>query len=90
MDISIQYYTFELEHISKDLDIIATPPFGKFKKQSPNFAEEIMEDILKGIDECDIYYIQDVGASNNSWKKHLKTFECILNHLQDSHQPIEI
>ena len=50
-------------------------------KQSPAFAQEIMEDVLEGIDKCDVY-IDDVGAYDDSWENHLKTLERILTRLQ--------
>jgi hypothetical protein len=86
----MQYYTFELDDESKDLCIIVTP-IGKFKynhlpigiKQSPDFAQEIMEDTLCDIEEYDIY-IDDVGAFNSPWEKHLNILTYILTRLQDN------
>jgi transposase InsO family protein len=90
LDISMQYYTFELDEASKDLCTICTP-FGNYRynrlpmgiKQAPDVAQQIMEDLLRPYDETDVY-IDDIGIFSPSWELHLHSLNKILQLLQDN------
>jgi len=88
LDISMQYYTFELDEASKNLCTIATP-FGLYRycrlpmgvSQSPDIAQQIMEEVLRDIDgvEC---FIDDVAIFSNNWEDHKKVVKEVLDRLQ--------
>ena len=77
LDISMAYYTFELDDESKDLCTI-NMPYGLYRyrilplsiAQSPDFCQETMEHVLQGIMDADIY-IDDIGCFGKSWEQHL-------------------
>jgi hypothetical protein len=88
IDISMQYYTFELSDKAKDLCVIITP-FRKFWyervpmgiKQSPDFAQEVMEDIFCDMSDVKIY-INDIGKWAQSWDHHQKVVAKVLERLE--------
>ena len=63
-------------------------PFGKYKytrlpmglKCSLDFAQEVMENVLRGNDNSDIY-LDDIGAFSNTWEHHMELLDEILDRL---------
>lgn len=88
LDISMQYYTFEMDEESRDKCTIATP-FGLYRycrlpmgvSQSPDIAQEIMERTLRHIDDIEIY-IDDIGIFSKTWDEHVSTIEQVCQALE--------
>ena len=86
----MQCHTFELDEESKDLCTVVTS-FGKCKynrlpmglKCSPDFAQEVMENIFRDLKGTDVY-IDNVGAFSNDWEHHIKLIDMILLRLQEN------
>jgi Reverse transcriptase (RNA-dependent DNA polymerase) len=91
LDISMQYYTFELDEASRELCTICTP-FGNYQynrlpmgiKQSPDIAQQIMENLLRPLTETEVY-IDVIGIfSSQSLQQHLDSIHKVLTILQQS------
>ena len=49
----------------------------------PDIAQEVMENVLRGLDDTKVY-INDVGCFSNRWEHHLKLLDNVLQQLQDN------
>jgi hypothetical protein len=57
-------------------------------KQSPDFAEEIMDDTLCDVEECKVC-IDHIGVFDNSWEQHLSTMARVLTCHEDNNFTID-
>ena len=92
INVSLQYYTFELDDDeSKHLCTINTP-FGKFEysrlpmglKCAPDIAQETMEQIFSDLQEDTEIYIDDIGAFSPTWDQHITLSDKVCKKLQDN------
>ena len=85
----MQFYTFCLDEESRKLCTIVTP-FGTFcynkisigLKTAPGFAQARMEEVLRSIEDIEIY-IDDIGVFTDSWEKHLAILTQVLSRLEE-------
>jgi hypothetical protein len=81
--ISMQYYTFELTNCAKDLCNYITP-FGEFQynkapmgvKESPGFAQEVMEDIFRDMKDVKLYINNIVIFAQSDNGFSVNPFKC--------------
>jgi hypothetical protein len=52
-------------------------------KCSSDFAQEVMENIFREVEDEEVY-IDDIGAFSNSWEEHMALLSTILTLLQDN------
>ena len=86
----MQYFTFELDSESQNLCVISTL-FSLYKygrlpkgiKQSSEIAQEVMENLLRDINDVKIY-IDDIGCFSSTFSSHIQTLDMILTHLEQN------
>jgi hypothetical protein len=90
LDVSMQYYTFDLDKESQVLCTIIMP-FGKYKylrltmgpKCFLDITQAAIENVLSDIKDANIY-IDDVGSFSDNWDYHVISLATILRQLREN------
>ena len=85
IDISMQYYTFELDHESSKLCVILTP-FGMYQrtrlpmgcKPSADIAQGVMNEIFDDLLQEIKVYIDDILICHTDWNRHIEVVTEVL------------
>ncbi|KAL7460962.1 hypothetical protein ACHAXS_001397 [Conticribra weissflogii] len=85
IDISMQYYTFELDEPSQELCVIVMP-FGKYKykhlpiglKCAPHFALQVIEEVLRNVKDTSAY-LDNIGTFSFTWEHPILLLDKILH-----------
>ena len=52
-------------------------------KCSPDYAQEVMENIFRDVAEAEVY-IDDIGIISDAWDEHMSAIRVVLQRLQDN------
>jgi len=53
-------------------------------KSSPDYAQEVMENIFHDVTDAEVYIDDIFGAFSNSWEQHMAPLHIILGKLQEN------
>ena len=88
LDVSMQFYTFELDDFSKPLTTFATP-FGLYRYRrcpqgvtiAPEFAQEVMDAICRDLPTTFCYFDDTIVYNYGTFETHLHHIDVILSRL---------
>ncbi|MGL4349372.1 MAG: reverse transcriptase domain-containing protein, partial [Plesiomonas shigelloides] len=97
LDLSMQFYTFELAEESRHLTTFATP-FGLYRyvrcpmgvKTLPEIAQEAMEHIVRDLPRTIAYFDDTISPSSGSFTAHLANLDLLLSRLAAKNFSINI
>ncbi|KAL7461091.1 hypothetical protein ACHAXS_001524 [Conticribra weissflogii] len=92
-------YQFSITHLNwmnqAKSSVLLSCPFGKYKykhlpmglKCAPDFAQQVMEEVLRDVDNTGIY-LDNIGAFSFTWEHHMLLLDKILHWLEANSFPL--